>query len=377
MSGDPLLKPADPFHDPPARILVVDDQPSTIQVAGTVLGKLGHEIVPAADGPTALRRLSLHPHDLILLDLLMPGMDGCEVCRRIRERPEWREIPVIFLSAADDQNLIVRALEAGGTDYVTKPFHQAELIVRVRTQLALKFARDRLARLAEDKDELLGILAHDLKNHLGGMQMSAQLLRDRLMRQGDDRLNRLADNILHASDRMLGFVRGFLANIAADHEAELPLAPVDLTAVARSVVDRNLEAARRKSIAVHAHLPGRPVTGIGHAESLDRVLDNLLGNAIKFSPPERMVEVSVEEHPDWIECRVRDQGPGFLQEDRARMFRRYGRLSARPTGGEPSTGLGLAISHKLVRAMRGEIRVESEPGGGARIGVRLPRGTAR
>ncbi|MBX3744539.1 MAG: hybrid sensor histidine kinase/response regulator [Verrucomicrobiae bacterium] len=373
MNGHPGSSAATPIQDPPARILVVDDQPATIQLAGTVLGKLGHEIVPAANGPTALRRLGLHPPDLILLDLLMPEMDGCELCRRIRDRPEWRDIPVIFLSAADDPDLVVKALEAGGTDYVTKPFHQAELILRVRTQLALKFARDRLARLAEDKDELLGILAHDLKNHLGGMQMSAQLLHDRVIRQGDNRLIRLADNLRHASDRMLGFVRGFLANMAADRESVLPPGTVDLAAVTRTVTERNLEAARRKGIAMQTHLPGHPVKGYGHAESLDRVLDNLISNAIKFSPPGRMVEVSVEDHPDWIECRVRDQGPGFQPEDRARLFQRYGRLSARPTAGEPSTGLGLAISHKLVTAMHGEIRVEGEPGEGARITVRLPR----
>jgi two-component system sensor histidine kinase/response regulator len=203
----------------PARILVVDDQSANIQVVGGVLGKLGHEIIPASDGPTALRRLALRPPDLILLDLLMPEMDGCEVCRRLRANPEWRDIPVIFLSAADDKDFIVRALESGGVDYITKPFNQAELVSRVRTQLALKSARDRLKQLAEDKDELLGILAHDLKNHLGGMQMSAQLLRDRVARPDnvDARAALLAENIAHSSGQLLSFVKEFLANAAADH----------------------------------------------------------------------------------------------------------------------------------------------------------------
>ena len=120
--------------------------------------------------------MALRTPDLILLDLLMPGMDGCEVCRQLKENPEWRDIPVIFLSAADDKDMIVRALDAGGVDYITKPFNQAELISRVRTQLALKTARDQLKQLAEDKDELLGILAHDLKNFLGGINMSAGLV---------------------------------------------------------------------------------------------------------------------------------------------------------------------------------------------------------
>src|SRR5580704_5835993 len=134
---------ADEFH--PARILVVDDQPANIQIIGAMLGALGHEIVPAADGMTALKRIAMRAPDLILLDLLMPGMDGFEVCRQIKAEPAWREIPVIFLSAADDKELIVRALDSGGIDFITKPFSHAELMCRVRTQLTFKATRDRLA----------------------------------------------------------------------------------------------------------------------------------------------------------------------------------------------------------------------------------------
>src|SRR6185312_12058901 len=151
---------------PHARLLVVDDQETNLQLLGGMLGQMGFDIVLASDGEQALQRLERNAVDLILLDVLLPGIDGFEVCRRIRARPEWVDIPVIFLSAADEKNLIVRALEVGGVDYVTKPFNQAELMSRVRTQLALKTARDHLRWLAEDKDELLGVLAHDLKNHL-------------------------------------------------------------------------------------------------------------------------------------------------------------------------------------------------------------------
>src|SRR5271169_1128192 len=194
-----------------ARILVVDDQPANIQIVGSVLGKLGHEIIPASDGATALKRVALRMPDLILLDLLMPGMGGCEVCEQLKRNPDWKDIPVIFLSAAGDKDLIVRALDAGGVDYITKPFNHAELISRVRTQLALKTARDQLKQLAEDKDELLGILAHDLKNHLGGMNMSAELLRNRIERFHDERLTQLSENILRSGAQLLAFLKEFLA----------------------------------------------------------------------------------------------------------------------------------------------------------------------
>src|SRR5262249_32052910 len=114
LDSSPAPLAAEPLELSGARILVVDDQPANIPLVGTGLGKLGHEIIPASDGPTALKRLALRVPDVILLDLLMPDMDGCEVCRRLQENAEWKDIPVIFLSAADDKDFIVRALEAGG-----------------------------------------------------------------------------------------------------------------------------------------------------------------------------------------------------------------------------------------------------------------------
>ena len=162
-----------------------------------------------------MKRVALRLPDLILLDLLMPGMDGCEVCRQLKSNPDWKDIPVIFLSAADDKDLIVRALDSGGVDYITKPFNQAELISRVRTQLALKTARDRLKQLAEDKDELLGILAHDLKNYLGGINMSAELMSGQIERFKDERLTQLSDNMIRSSALAMAFVKEFLANSAS------------------------------------------------------------------------------------------------------------------------------------------------------------------
>lgn len=355
------------------RILVVDDQPANIQVVGSVLGNLGHEIVPASDGPTALKRLELRPPDLILLDLLMPGMDGCEVCRRVRENPKWNDIPVIFLSAAEDKDFIVRALEAGGVDYITKPFNQAELVSRVRTQLALKAARDRLKQLVEDRDELTGILTHDLKNHLGGMEMSAQLLYDRLTGSKDDRSSRLAENILHNSSQLLAFVKEFLANSAADHSIAVQISAQNLSHAANAAVQQYREAARRKQQEILTDFSTDDATVLADPSALRQVLDNLLSNALKFSPNGKRINISVKSDQFHVECRVQDQGPGFTKDDETRMFQRYGRLSARPTGGEPSSGLGLSIVRKLVQAMNGELKCESTPGEGTTFTIRLPK----
>jgi two-component system sensor histidine kinase/response regulator len=356
----------------PARILVVDDQPANLQMVGSTLGSLGHEIIPATDGTTALKRLALRKPDLILLDLLMPGMDGCEVCRRLKENPEWADIPVIFLSAADDKDLIVRALNSGGVDYITKPFNRAELTSRVRTQLALKFARDQLKQLAEDKDELLGIVAHDLKNHLGGMAMSARLLHGRVTRLADARSSQLAENILHSGEKLLAFVKEFLANAAADHGVPLKPSAVNFTDSAAGTVKQYQEIAKHKKLEIQTDFRANEALVFADPHALDQVLDNLLSNALKFSPPGKKIRVSVNRNNGHVDCLIRDEGPGFTPEDKARMFRRYGRLSARPTGNEPSTGLGLSIVQKLVNAMNGELVCESDPGNGTAFTIRLP-----
>lgn len=353
------------------RILVADDQAANIQIIGNVLGKFGYEIVPASDGPTALKRLALRPPDLVLLDVLMPGMDGLEVCRRIRENPEWKHIPIIFLSAADDKELIVRALEAGGVDYVTKPFNQAEMLSRVRTHLALKAAHDRLKQLAEDKDELLGILAHDLKNHLGGMQMSANLLRERMAQSQDSKPAQLCENICHSTGQLLAFVKEFLANSAADHKITAKSLTVNLSKAVSRVAEDYREAARRKNLELRVELPPVPAMVLADPSALAQILDNLLSNAVKFSPEGKQINLAARLAGNQVECLIQDQGPGFSDEDKTRMFRRYGRLSARPTGGEPSTGLGLSIVKKLVHAMDGELICESKPGEGATFTLRL------
>jgi two-component system sensor histidine kinase/response regulator len=356
-----------------ARILVADDQPANIQIVGTVLGNLGCEIIPASDGPTALKRIALRTPDLILLDLLMPGMDGCEVCRQLKKNPDWKDIPVIFLSATDDKDLIVRALDSGGVDFITKPFNQAELISRVRTQLALKTARDRLKQLAEDKDELLGILAHDLKNYLGGINMSAELMSGQIKRFKDERLTQLSDNMIRSSALAMAFVKEFLANSATDHGFTLKPTAANLADIATAAVGQYQEAARRKKIKIQTDFPAEAVIALADIFALDQILDNLISNALKFSSPDKRIFVSVRSAANRAECVIRDEGPGFTVEDKVKMFRRYGRLSARPTGGEPSTGLGLSIVRKLVQAMDGELLCESNPGQGAAFTIRLPR----
>ena len=356
-----------------ARLLVVDDQEANLKIIGDLLGASGFfEIVLASSGEQALQLLAENHIDLVLLDVLMPRHDGLEICRRIRAKPQWEDLPVIFLSAADDKSLIVRALEIGGVDYVTKPFNRHELMSRVRTHLALKLTRDQLKQVAEDKDELIGILAHDLKNHLGGMRMSVQLLQTRSRVHQDERLERMAANINDATLRMLTFVEEFLANSAADRGLSIKVGAINMDRVIASAVAPHAEVARRKGVVLeHACESGATVAA--DAKALSQVLDNLVSNAVKFSPAGKLVRVSVQVVAEGGGLlRVQDEGPGFTEEDKLHMYQRYRRLSAEPTNGEPSTGLGLSIVKKLVQAMGGRIECDSQPGLGATFIVSLP-----
>lgn len=371
----------DDLSDHKPTVMVVDDQPQNVKIVRDLLTiAMRYHVLEAQSGEEALKLLAGTVPDLILLDVMMPELDGVETCKRIKENPLLADVPIIFLSAADDKNLIVQALESGGVDYVTKPFSRAELLTRVRTHLALKSARDALKSLAEDKDELLGILTHDLKNHLGGMQMSAQLMHDRLKRQeADPKMTHLVDNILSDTAQMLAFVKEFLANSMAERTLQFSLETVNLGQAARHAVRQYQLTAERKDIQFVSDLDTSTASHV-HVDpiAVKQILDNLISNAIKFSPVGSKIEVSVGTvKGDCVECRISDEGPGFTNEDKMKMFRRYARLSARPTAGEPSTGLGLSIVKRLIEAMHGRLLLESEPGKGSTFIVRLPKPVIR
>jgi two-component system CheB/CheR fusion protein len=241
------------------------------------------------------------------------------------------------------------------------------------SEQAAEAARAGLEQLAEDKDELMGILTHDLKNLLSGLHMSAERLRDSSGSLTDPKLRVMVENISYSSSQMLAFVKEFLANASFGHGLTIKTEPVSLWEAAAGAVGQYQEAARRKGLVLHEVLPAENAAVQADPAALSQVLGNLLSNAVKFSPPGKEISIGVRSEDNYVECYVQDQGPGFKEEDKMRMFERYGRLSAQPTGAEPSAGLGLSIVKKLVEAMGGAVTCESTAGNGARFTVRLPK----
>jgi two-component system sensor histidine kinase/response regulator len=364
---DPLPRPSSS-----SLILVVDDEPKNIQVVGPLLLRQGHEVIAAGSGEEALAKLRTARPDLILLDVMMPGMTGFELCHRLREQPEWRNIPVIFLSAATDKSFIMEALEAGAVDYVTKPFHGPELISRVQVHVNLQKTRKRLASTIEERNRLLEVVAHDLKNPLGGVQFAAaMLLENNTLDRGKQEA--LLESIADSAKRALEIV-GTLLQTRQIEEAKITLGYATLclrdyaTQAARSFAQ--FERSKQISIGIDGVEDRVPV--MADRRSLLCALENLISNAVKFSPRGTQVRVAVERSEEMGVFRIDDEGPGIQEEEQHQLFRKFTRLSARPTGGEVSTGLGLHIVHELVTAMGGKVRYERGPRGGACFVLELP-----
>ncbi len=349
-------------------ILIVDDQERNIQVVGTTLAAFGFDFMIANSGEQALERVRNRIPDLVLLDVLMPGMDGFEVCRAFQEIPGMEEVPVIFLSADDEKNTAVRALEGGGVDFITKPFNKAELLARVRTHLELKHNRDRLQELLTSREKFVEVMAHDLKNWVGGASFGAKML----VEMKDDlpgQAKKLSLTIDEASGKALEFIEEFLENTRSSRvDFELNRKRVDLVELCRESKLHCEALAAGKGIEVALRIPNGEVFVDTDRRAVLRIVDNLLSNAVKFSPPGSQLTLSLVAEPAVLA--VEDCGPGFTDEDRERLFEPYTRLSARPTGGEISTGLGLSVVKQLADRLDLVIEVLNT-GEGARIAVKF------
>jgi len=357
-------------------ILVVDDEPKNIQVVGPLLLKQGHEIIAAGSGEEALAKLRTARPDLILLDVMMPGITGFELCRRLQAQEEWRDVPVIFLSAVTDKSFIMEALGAGAVDYVTKPFHGPELLSRVQVHLNLQNTRKRLAATIEERNRLVEVVAHDLKNPLGGVQFAAAMLAESTDTL-DQRQVTLVGSIKESVSRALEIVGSLLQTRRLEEaKAQMGCVPLCLREYAEQAIKAFTQHGRTKNIALELESDYEHLPVTADRRSLLCSLENLVSNAIKFSPKGSSVKVQLLNDGKSGVFRIADQGPGVQPEERDLLFRKFTRLSARPTGGEISTGLGLHIVHELVDAMGGRVHYEDTGNGGACFVLALPLAAA-
>jgi len=383
----------------PSRILIVEDAPANIQALTAILRDKGYAISVATNGQRALQALETLRPDLILMDVVMPDMDGYETCARIKARPEWRDIPVIFLTARADTDDIVRGFELGAVDYVAKPFHAHELLARVATHLAMDRLRRENERLVRDESELarhrsvaqmVAGVAHELNTPLGIIHTAAGLLgkwmqsapmtalaqteEGRMMAEDlTDATGLITRNALRAHKLVQDFKKVSVNQITDVRE------PCRLTDVMAETLNLFAVTSRRSPIQVTVHNMLADPTGpwTGYPGALSQVLLNLLGNVQRYAYAEGTggrVELTLADEgsaPDGdYRISVRDFGQGIAPEHLPRIFEPFF-TTGRSRGG---SGLGMTIVHTLVTAqMKGGIQVESTPGAGTTVTITLPR----
>ncbi|HKQ62056.1 MAG TPA: hybrid sensor histidine kinase/response regulator [Candidatus Polarisedimenticolaceae bacterium] len=362
----------------PARMLVVDDDERGRRLLEGYLRAEGHEVRTAPDGPQALELAWAEPPDVVLLDVMMPGMTGYEVCARMKGDARTRLTQVMLVTALDSVPNKVEGLDTGADDFVPKPVRREEFLAKVRALLRvrrllleLEHARSALAERNQElqlKKVLAQTLVHDLKSPLAAVLGNLDLLEMRC----ESRLHYLVQRSKQGATRMLKMILNLLDVEALDEGRLTPQQErVNAGEVARATLEEAEAAARLSNVRLVLDAPEDAWIG-GDPVLVRRVVDNLVSNAVAHSPAGGTVQVQVRRRPEGVEIAVLDEGPGVPEEYRERVFQKYERVALREAGLTSNRGLGLTFCRMAVEAHGGTIWIETAPGGGASFRTVLP-----
>ena len=361
-------------------ILIVDDIGANLKLLSQILKDEGYSVRPVTSGEMALKVAEMETPGLILLDIMMPGMSGYKVCRQLKENPVLKDVPVIFVSALNDSYDIVKALNLGGVDYITKPFKTEEVIARVNTHfklhqqsIELQIQKKELKELNETKDKFFSIVAHDLRGPFNGFLGFTQLLAEQYsgldqskiqkmavaMRDSAASLFRLLENLLEWSRMQKGLI-GFNPD------------STNLVSVVSGIMRPVMDSARKKEIAISVEIPSGMVV-FADEYMLASIIRNLASNAVKFTRKGGNIAISAATAPDnFVEITVADNGIGMNGTMVDGLFRLDVKTNREGTDGEPSSGLGLILCKDFIEKHGGKIWVESEKGKGSTFRFTLP-----
>lgn len=398
-------------------ILVVDDHPNNLKVVGTILGA-EYSISFANNGENALRLLEHNQPSLILLDIMMPGIDGFEVCRRIKENPRLKQIPVIFLTARSDTDTLVKGFQVGAVDFIAKPFNIQEITVRVSTHLALYNSRLQIQDICEKLQVSEGALKlayselADYKDHLEELvhQRTAELQTAKEKAEESSRLKTaFINNVSHEIRTPLNGILGFNQLLAQEELTDgerteyLSGLKKSATRLIQTVTDfldisqlvsgsmsqrpdrfnladffydltEEFELRfRQKELVLQTEFPEtpEPVILTADKELFFKVFRHLIDNAEKFTQTGG-VTVGFSVPGPVLEIWVKDTGIGISAENKDKIFEPYFQEDLSSTRGYEGSGLGLSIVDGLVTLMGGKVFVESQKGTGSTFIITLP-----
>ncbi|BAU15026.1 sensor protein [Leptolyngbya sp. NIES-3755] len=354
------------------RILVVDDTPDNCLLIQAILQDEGYQVELADSGKEALRTIEQSPPDLVLLDVMMPGMDGYEVTRRIRANPSLPFMPIL-LTTAYDQPSVAQGLDTGADDFIRKPVHFDELLARVRALLRLKHSVDERDQIARQREDFVSRLTHDLRTPLVAADRMLNLMSQGALGELSDDVQDAIATMIRSNANLLTMVNTLLEVYRYEAGRKtLVFSPVNLAELAQEVVKELSPLAIDKNLNLNLELnEGEDYIAKGDRLELYRVMTNLVGNAIKFtdegSVTVRLIRVDTGLVPA-IKLEVQDTGPGISDSDRATLFESFIPGKHKRSG----SGLGLHLTRRIVEAHNGRINLTTEVGKGSTFTVYLP-----
>ena len=358
-------------------VLIVDDNPTNVKIIALTLQLLKYKIVIATNGQGAIEMVQRTRPDLILMDVMMPEMDGYETCRIIKQQKENESIPIIFLTALNDKENIVKGFDAGGVDYISKPFNKAEFISRVQTHLELKLTRDELqetsnylADLNGIKDKMFSVIGHDLRSPLSSVKMTLEFLIQTV--NGDNEYKETFDTLLKTTDEVFSLLENLLG-WAKSQSGNLNLIPekVIVSDLIDSIYYLNKGNLNYKKIQFNANV-GQELYIYVDLNTIKTVFRNILSNAIKFTPEDGEITINAYNEDGLVVIIVKDSGIGIPEENIPKLFDKANTISTYGTNKETGSGLGLILCHDFVTRNGGEISVESKVNEGTSFILKLP-----
>lgn len=338
------------------KILIIDDNPDIRNLIKTILKPLDFEIFLAASGTDGLKILADRPIDLIVLDIIMPEIDGFAVCRKIKKDPNTRDIPVIFLSVKDETESLVNGLKLGAVDYISKPFHCDEFIARINVHLDLHKNKNRLQKQLEENKQLIHILSHDLKNPVGCAHSFVEMMNED---PGDvAEYAGYARIALEQGLQIIDLIRDFMA--INDNKTGLALSRLNLEELVGTALNILQNTLKQKNISADVDIPSDIFVKVDEISFINSVFNNLLTNAVKFSFNDSQIKIKAEQDQQTVQLSITDHGIGMSGEIRKSLFDINKSVSRMGTQGEKGTGFGMPLVKKFVEAYDGSIAVLSK-----------------
>ncbi|MCP4359006.1 MAG: hybrid sensor histidine kinase/response regulator [Chloroflexi bacterium] len=351
----------------PANILIVDDTPANLRLLAGILTDAGYQVRPARDGRIALTAAQSIPPDLILLDIMMPDIDGYEVIRRLKADERTRDIPVIFISALDDVHDKIKSFSLGGVDYITKPFQAEEVLARVKSHITIHRLQQDLRDQVAELDAFAHTVAHDLKNPLAFIVSIADLMRMQYEDSVPPDLLALLQKVQNASYRGVNIIDELLL-LASVRKQDVTVNQLDMPMIVANVEGRL--AFMVDEYKAEINMPKSWPSAVGYSPWIEEVWVNYVSNGLKYGGRPPKLELGAAVQPDGlVRFWVRDNGPGLTLEKQALLFTEFGRLSEVRIEG---FGLGLSIVKRIIDKLNGRVGVHSAPGQGSEFYFELP-----